>query len=405
MNKHLRALGKQLIADLLAHAQVVVPTERHWAERLIDSATLANSSFERNWLIKHVLVGGQPGVIGGAKKTLKTTIMIAMAISLASGQAFLKKFAVPKKMRVAVLSGESGDSTIQETAKRICKSMELELEKLNILWGFDLPQVSKRGDLELLGKLIREQEIKVIFIDPLYLCLLNGSDISPSNLYQMGPLLKEIAKVCLDAGATPLLVHHNKMGSSKRLQKPDLSDLAFAGIQEFVRQWVMIGRRNQYVPGSGKHDLRLLVGGSSGQSGEWPLTIREGRVDEDFKGRYWKTSFPTPEELASERQSIRLSKGSEKTNKDKEKVMQAIRNYPDGETKTVIYRDAKLNSSRGGKMLDRLMRQRKVEHCKVEKNGTTYDGYREIASRANAGQDRQERRRVTRRSEKIRKAG
>ncbi|HQR42532.1 MAG TPA: AAA family ATPase, partial [Gemmatales bacterium] len=350
------------------------------------------SSFNRRWLIKGLLVADQPGVIGGAKKMLKTSIMIAMAISMASGKAFLKKFDVPEKMRVAVFSGESGDSTIQETAKRICESMKVDLSTLDILWGFDLPQLGKSEELGHLGKLIREKEIKVIFIDPLYLCLLGGrTDVSPSNLFQMGPLLKEIAKVCLDAGATPLLVHHCTMGSGKKKSNPDLSDLSFAGIQEFVRQWVMIGRRNAFVPGSGRHDLCLQVGGSAGQSGEWPLTIREGRLAEDFTGRYWKTSFPTSEDLADERKSRSQNKAREELRKNCKKVIQVLKKHPDGETKSVIFRHAKLNSINGGEALERLERRREVERCDIEKKGRSHPAYRLVANNGNAAVDRHER--------------
>ena len=54
-----------------------------------------------------MLVKGQPCIIGGRSKAMKTSIAVDLAISLGSGEKFLGKYDVPKTIRVAFWTGES----------------------------------------------------------------------------------------------------------------------------------------------------------------------------------------------------------------------------------------------------------------------------------------------------------
>src|SRR5207247_2102540 len=107
----------------------------------------------------------------------------------------------------------------------------------------------------------------------------SGRGASASNLYEVGPLLRRVGESCLAAGATPILVHHANKSVAKKTetQQPlDLDDLAFAGIGEYARQWLLINRRTPYMPGRGDNRLLLAVGGSAGHSGCWQVDVDEG---------------------------------------------------------------------------------------------------------------------------------
>ncbi|MEX1223127.1 MAG: AAA family ATPase, partial [Pirellulales bacterium] len=256
-----RHLGELFQREVQRLAHAVAPGERETDLGLIDSATFFNTDYCLEWLVNGLLVRDQPGVLGGPKKALKTSLIVDLALSLASGRPFLGQFAVLRPVRVGLISGESGQATLQETARRVAaaKRISNRLPHLPIHWGFRLPRLSVEEDLDQLADVIETHDLDVIILDPLYLSLLaGGTGQQASNLFDIGPLLAAVADTCLTAGATPLLVHHTRKNAAKgnsHAAPPELEDLAFAGIQEFARQWLLVGRRQPYVPNSGEHRL------------------------------------------------------------------------------------------------------------------------------------------------------
>jgi hypothetical protein len=172
-----------------------------------------------------------------------------------------------------------------------------------VLWVHDLPMLSKQQDLAALTEFLGSNKIDVVFIDPLFLCLLDlASSNSATNLYAIGPVLRAAAQACLQGGATPIFAHHSTKGAnrSNRPQQTtgnrrsrsvvplDLDDLAFAGVAEFARQWILLGRSEPYAPGTGRHRLTMTAGGSAGHSGCWHVDVNEGTADSELKGRRWR---------------------------------------------------------------------------------------------------------------------
>jgi hypothetical protein len=279
-------------------------------------------------LVRPVLVAGQPCIIGAPKKTMKTSLMVDLAVSLASGTDFLQHFEVDRSYRVVMLSGESGEFTLQETIKRVCPFRIVDPEEIDCLWGFSLPRLSRADDLAALQQALRETGREVLILDPLYLALLNGNgDLNAANLYQMGPLLLDVCRACLDVGCTPLLVHHatRQLKTGEVMQ---LEHLAFAGIAEFARQWLLLSRREAYLAGSGSHKLWLNYGGSAGQSGCVALDIEEGQLLDNFQGRRWDVAVQQAGKAIraqrNAKQEAKEAKEAEQLEEDEAAILDAL---------------------------------------------------------------------------------
>lgn len=302
---------------------------------------------------------------------MKTSILIALAIALATGLRFLGELFVTRPCRVLVLSGESGLGTLQETAQRICKAMGVQLAELkNLVWSDVLPNLDNVRHLARLERMIQKTACEVLILDPAYLCM-PGSDAG--NLFVQGSLLRRVSDICQRHGVGMILAHHTRKRDKTRrnadYQAPELDDLSWSGFAEFARQWILIGRREDFVPGSGEHRLWLSVGGSAGHSALWALDIDEGVSG---MPRHWKTKLSPASE-------VRAEKAEKKASQIEQRLLDAARHFPDGETQTqILAQDKRIKCDAAAKdALNALVAKGLLVECKVsKKNGATYSGFR-----------------------------
>lgn len=331
--------------------------------RVTDSATFAAADYRREFLVRRLLVRDQPAVVGGPKKAMKTSVLVDLAISLGTATPFLGEFAVYKTARVALLSAESGDATLQETARRVCDAKGIDLAAAGVLWGFELPRLSDLGQLVALQDGLRDHAVEAVIIDPLYLALLGGAGPGgprAENLFDMGPLLLNVTRSCLAVGATPILVAHGTKQTSRAREPLELEDLAYSGIAEFARQWLLISRKEKYEPGTGRHQLWLNVGGSSGHGGLWSVDIDEGVIDEHFAGRKWEVTVSTAHETRradeDEVQAARQAKQQEQDRRDDAALLLALDRLTDGGQEPVYTKVRYLSGLSGPRMIRAVAR-------------------------------------------------
>jgi replicative DNA helicase len=332
------------------------------------SAEFDVADFRLTWLVKRLLVELEPTIIGGPRKSLKTSLAADLALSLGTGTPFLGEFDVYRKCRVAFLSGESGGFVLRKTARRICAARGIRLADADVIWHFDLPKLSSPDDMGELVAGLQRHAVEVLMVDPLYLCLLAGqTERQAGNLFDMGELLRNISRACLGVGCTPLLSHH----ATKRTpagEPIELDDLAFAGTPEFAAQWILVNRRVPFDPGSGLHQLWMSVGGRAGQSGLWGVDVEEGHLAEDFTGQKWDVRVSAAEDIRAEKADARSADKKEKAlhqdREDDDDVMRYLDRLkgPDGVAGYNQVRDAaRLNDPRMTRAVLRLKGQGLLE--------------------------------------------
>jgi hypothetical protein len=251
--------------------------------QIYSDAEFASGDFRPNWLIKNVLVRGEPYGIGAAMKSLKTSLGCDMAISLATGTPFLNTFAVVKPVGTLFLSGESGRGTTQMLRSRILASRQLRgIDPNRMFWQFDVPQLDDLTGMEELVDEYARRDVEVAILDPLYLMF---GDVDPKSIFEAGRALRNVAKVFVDRGVTPILIHHANR-TLKTGEKMELHHLSHAGFAEFVRQFMLINRTTEFQY-DGRHSLNVRFGGSVGLTSEHAVEVDEGILLEDFSGRKW----------------------------------------------------------------------------------------------------------------------
>lgn len=351
---------------------------------VIESPALHDGDYAMEYLVDGLLVGGQPGVLAGPKKTLKTNIGIDLAMSLSEGGLFLGRFNVPRAVRTALMSGESGAATIQETARRIAVAKGRTLDQYtNMLWSFDLPQLGDGRHTVALERLIEDYKLEVLILDPTYLMMMGLGDRA-GNLFIVGEFLKTLTELIQRTGCTILMCHHLRKSLTDPYEPAELEHMAWAGFQEFMRQWLLLNRRVKYdADRGGYHELWLSAGGSAGHSGLWGLDIEE-HTRQHNGGRIWEVDALTASETYEQRarteeaafSSQKQMKEDARYTRRRDAVVTALQQFAGGETKRVLRETAGVSGTVIRQILEDLLEEDVVEECQVQKHTRCEAGYR-----------------------------
>ncbi len=355
------------------------------------SAEFDDADFRVDYLVDGILVAGQPAVIAGPSKTLKTSLGLDLAVSLAHGSPFLGAYQVKESQRVLFLSAESGMASVRSTARRICSTRQsnewgsagVALRDLPIAFGGWVPLAKDKLQLAGLRAAIEKHKATIVFIDPVYQ-VLDGED--QASVGKMGQQLAEVCKQVAHFGATPILIHHATKSSPRVLNRQplEISDLTGAGVSEFFRQWILLNRREVFNPEM-PNELWLSAGGSAGHATQQALTIDEQRGERGPEG--WVVSLVQTHEAAQNAERRKAEAQAERkeqaTQQALERSCNAVKSawtgrYGEWLTKKTIRELAGLSNDKAGAALAYLVRIGEVE-LKTEavkfRTGV-YDGYR-----------------------------
>jgi len=335
------------------------------------------------YFIENIMAQQQPMVVAGAKKTLKTSLLLDLGISLATAGKFLGYFPVVEAAKVGLMTGESGLSVVLETGERIARAAGRGVDQVGGLVISDrLPLLADPAHLDGLRDWLADYELTVLMVDPLYMAL---DDTDPANLFAVGRVLHGVNEVCQERGVTLVVAHHTKKGVIDPFAPGELEDLAWAGTAEWCRQWMMISRREKYIPGTGEHRLWLSVGGSAGHSGYWGLEICEG-TRATPGGRFWDVHVLHPDDAReaaksgqqAAREQQREAHRQAQVEADKKRLVEVLVKLPAGETPRALRERAGLSAGRFNAALAALLDAGDLEEVNLTKScrKAPYEAYK-----------------------------
>ncbi len=314
---------------------------------------LCEAGFEIDWLVEQVIPRGQPGMIVGPEKSGKTSIMLDLAVSLASGTRFLGIAEVKEPVNVLVFSAESGREVIGGKLNAICRGRGIRFEDLQgkFVLVTDVPQFASDDDLEDLETEIRRHSSEVVVIDPAYFAT-GGTD--PNNLVAQGALLRRVNRICERNGATLVIVHHTrKAGKDEKFRGgsgfTELADSSNTGYQQWARWWILIKRAKSYKFDS-VNTTTVNVGGSAGHSSRWAVAIYEGTPDD----REWScTTVPVQSSEQVREQSDEQSRHDDRV----DRVMECIVASRKPMNQTEIAKALRMNNGLAKACIDARLRR------------------------------------------------
>lgn len=289
----------------------------------IPASALCQKEILREYIVEDFLVRNEPMVIGGASKSLKTTVALELAVSIATGTKFLGHFDVKAPRRVLMISGESGESTIQDSLRLIADRKVIPWDSLKDLEvSTHLPKLDDSLEVKDLIQDLKERQIEVVFIDPLYRSLRVGD--SASNVYAMGERLEQIAEQIHRSGITTILLHHFRKQGRTHSEAPNLEDLSQSGVAEFARQFLLLKRREVYSR-DGNHLLWFHWGGSAGHQGSMVLSAKTGTRKDGLK---WEAELIDEDAYKKHLEQQKEAAKEDQLEELEQKIIAVVREFP-----------------------------------------------------------------------------
>ncbi len=266
------------------------------------------------WMVDNVFSCDQPTIFGAKQKSLKTTLLTDLAVSLASGLSWLGKFNVSQRRRVLLVTGEASEAAAIRKVRRAAQCRNLRREDLTDylrIEAITFPTLPSLDDCIAVESAVKAYGIEVVILDPLYMGL---QGLNTSNLTEVGPALRRFMAMCRPANV--IIAHHVKK-TAYFDDAPNLEDLSQAGIAEFAGNYWLMGRISEYV-GDGIHKLAIRYGGRDEQFGLLKL---------DFDERNWTAEFTS---LQDHREDLKARNETERVVAMTAKILKELKRYPDG---------------------------------------------------------------------------
>ena len=201
------------------------------------------------WMVEGIWTDKAHGIIGGEAKTLKTTLALAMGISVASGKPFLGAFPVHSPGPVLMVQEEDSKEATVDAMRKIAYSYGLISKEevtflrspkgsigstvANIRFPDDIPfrllphyglDLTAKEHFELLEESVALIRPKMLILDPVYFMI---GDTDTDRSYAIVPFLKNLTQLRFHYDVAIVLIHHMRKAQANRPGQRMLGSMAF----------------------------------------------------------------------------------------------------------------------------------------------------------------------------------
>ena len=244
---------------------------------LTSTADLAEPVPPMEWLIRKVWPSKSYGVMGGAKKTLKSYNLLSLSVAVASGKPLFGEFDVAAPGAVLYYSGEGAKSMFQRRIQAVCASYGVDLRELDFFLVNEAGSLSERDFIDGMKANLDAAQPQLVIVDPLY--SYHPPGIDAANLYDRGAMLAGLRET-VGEGAALIVADHFK----KSANELDLDTIAQSGMGAWADSWILQKHREAADLESGEYRLAVEFGSRQWGGGRWnidwtiPVTDEEGRT-------------------------------------------------------------------------------------------------------------------------------
>lgn len=203
---------------------------------------MAHGSRAPGWLVDQVWALGAHGWWAGEEKTFKSTLLMDLAISVASGMPFLGYYDIPSRGPVLMIQEENAPGFMRSKIDRITQSKALGgdvEENANGRSYVKLPKdppvfllnqhrfdLNDQEDMSWLEWWIRANEPKLVILDPFYK-VSGGADENTS--VDVSPMLNHIQAISSETETAVIIAHHFKKADDQKRSSRKMSGSGVMG--------------------------------------------------------------------------------------------------------------------------------------------------------------------------------
>lgn len=232
------------------------------------------------WLINGVLTTDTACILGGPKKTLKSTLLLHQAVAIAAGIPLLDTFHTPTPRNVLILAGEGGEHLTLTRLERIAAAYQLDQIPNGIYYTIDPLHMTQKGIVDTINTHADRLDIGLIIVDPFY--RYRGPGARSGDVFEMGQILADFTGPLQTPDRAVVIAHH--YAATRHTTGHDLDSLSMAGAAEFADTWQLLGHRKPPDPSNGRYALDVTLGSRRWGADRWFIDYHDSTFDIDTNG-------------------------------------------------------------------------------------------------------------------------